>query len=791
MEKTKLLTASHFRKNKGTYVGLFLLMLLAAMLISSVLLLFIDVYPTVEREAERLNSGNGYLRFSKNINGIDDAALSRLMDGDVSGYEAYHCLCYSAVSVPFGDGNVVIDAQVTDSRVFDKKIARNEIILEDSSITGNYIYLPYQFYTSETRKLGDIYTMELMGRKYDLKVKGFFNTVYFGCNNAGTFEYIVDDATYRDIFARDGETMEGIVVTYALKDGVKQSKFIIRVCNELLSINADTIASSGTLDSAIRNRTFLSRIIAISFLAVSILVLIVIILMLVNSISNYVRENMQTIGALKAIGYTSGNIKASLLLMFGILAISGSILGVLLSYVLMPIVAKLVVIQMGVPYNISFNLLPSLGAFLFVVAYIMAVTALSVGKIRKIDPIIALKDGIKTHNFRKNRVRLDSSHFGLNTSLSFKTMFANMKQNIITFIVTGVIVFLCVIALLMFENFNRHPKLEMLSFEICSGVVTADYEKKDEVLEFLEDRDDIVNIRNIINTYIYYNDEDKLWAYIMDDPSMLGNKNVIYDGRIPKYDNEVALSGKFAKEYGLKTGDEIRLEYGDEAYTYLITGLLQTTKNEGKELLISQEAAEHLIDFTYFPASYNFDLKEDSGLDDSSREGCQEVLDDCVDEYGDHIVSTVNFIEVIEGSMTTFKSIAALMLYLVCGISSAVILLVLFLLIKSFLYSKRKDYGICKAIGYTSNNLILQTALSFMPPIVAAVLVFSVGSYFAANPYMNMMMGSFGIVKANMDIPISGVIIIGLGIIAVSFLFAVFEARRVKRIEAYKILIAE
>ncbi len=71
------------------------------------------------------------------------------------------------------------------------------------------------------------------------------------------------------------------------------------------------------------------------------------------------------------------------------------------------------------------------------------------------------------------------------------------------------------------------------------------------------------------------------------------------------------------------------------------------------------------------------------------------------------------------------------------------------------------------------------------------MLVFSFGSYFAANPYMNMMMGSFGIMRADFDIPVPGVIIVGAGVIAVSFLFAVFEARRIKKIEAYKILIAE
>ena len=783
MEKIKLLTFSHFRKNKATSIGLFLLMTLAALLISSSLLLFTDVYPTVSREAKRLNAGDGFFRFTKDIDGINDETIKELMDGEVSGYEAYHTLSYRSVSVPFGDGKVVMNLQINGSEAFDKRIARTEIVVEDAGITENYVYLPYQFYTSKSNQIGDIYSLDLFGQKYDLTVKGFTNNTYFGCNNNGTYELIVDDKTYETMYEHDAATQETIIVTYALKEGVKQSKFAIRVSNDLLKINGNTDVNSVSLSLIITGRTFMSLIIAVSFLAVSILVLLVIIMMLVNCITNYIKENMQTIGALKAIGYTSRDIKSSLFLMFGGLGVIGSALGIILSYVILPVIADFVVVQMGVPFQLHFNPLPTFSAFAIVVFYILLVTILSVRRIRKIDPIIAMRDGVAAHNFKKNHFRLDRFTPGLNISLAMKTMIRNMRQNVITFVVTGVIVFLCVIALLMYENFNRHPKLEMLSFEICGGVVAADYEMKDEIREYLEDRDDVTNVRNIMNTYLYYNDEDKLWSYIMDDPALLKNKSVVYEGRFPEYDNEIAVSGKFAKEYGLKTGDEIRLDYGEESFKYLITGLLQTTNNDGKEALLSKKAAEHLIDFTYAPAYYNFDCAD--------KEAAQKVLDECSEKYGDHIVSTVNFWEVIEGSMTTFKSIAVLMLYLVCAISAAVIFLVLFLLIKSFLYAKRRDYGVCKAIGYTSNNLILQTAVSFMPPIILSVLFFSFGSYYAANPYMNLMMGSFGIVKANFDIPLPGVIIIGVGIVAVSFLFATLEARRIKKIEAYKILIAE
>lgn len=783
MEKIKLLTGSHFRKNKATSIGLFLLIILAAMLICASILLFTNVYPTVSREAENLNAGDGFIRLTKDIEGIDDACIGKLMNGDVKEYEAYHSLVYNSTSVPFGSGKVVMHVQVNNSEAFNKKVGRTEVVEEDTSIESNYIYLPYQFYTSKSNEIGDTYSIELLGKKYDLTVKGFTNNTYFGCNNNGTYEFIVDDQTFDEMAERDAATQEGIVIIYSLKDGVKNSRFAIRFANDLLKYNVNTDVNSVSLTSVISGRTFMSLIIAISFLSISILIFLVIILMLVNCISNYIKENMKTLGALKAIGYTSGNIKASLLMMFGMLGVTGAVIGVALSYAIMPVIAKFAVVQMGVPYTVKFDVIPTLAAFAIVVIYILVVTLLSVRKIRGIDPIIALRDGVAAHNFKKNRIRLDRSALNLNVSLALKTMFGNARQNVITFIVTGVIVFLCVIALLMFENFNRKPKLEMLTFEICGGSVVADYESKEEVYDYLNSRSDLENVRNITNLYLYYGEEDKLWAYILDDVNSLKNKNVVYEGRFPVYDNEVAISGKFAKEYGFATGDEIKLTYGEESYRYVISGLIQTTNNEGKEAFLSTKAAEHMIDFTYMPASYNFDCED--------KETAQVIIDDTVEEYGDHILGSVNFWEVIEGSMTTFKSIAALMMYLVCAISAAVILLVLFLLIKSFLYSKRRDFGISKAIGYTSGNLILQTAVSFMPPIILSVIVFTIGSYFAANPYMNLMMSSFGIVKADFKIPFAGVVIIGLGIIAVSFLFAIFEARRIKKIEAYKILVAE
>ena len=60
-----------------------------------------------------------------------------------------------------------------------------------------------------------------------------------------------------------------------------------------------------------------------------------------------------------------------------------------------------------------------------------------------------------------------------------------------------------------------------------------------------------------------------------------------------------------------------------------------------------------------------------------------------------------------------------------------------------------------------------------------------------ANPYMGLIMFSFGLMKCSFDIPVLGVVLIGVFLILLAFAFAVLESRRIKTIEPYRMLIAE
>ena len=244
MNKALLLTKSNLRKNRGTSVGLFLLMVIATCLIGISLLIFMDCYPSVSREAVRLNGGDGYISIAGNVEGFTDEKIAELFDEDTDSYYVYHDLKLTNHPIAFGNGEVVISVDICDDAAFTRPMNTFEVITEDTSITEDYVYLPYQFYTSGGFNTGDTFEITNSGKTYSYKVRGFTNVVYGGCNNTALFALVVDNDSYEELWNDTHEEYENINVIFDLKDGVKNGKFRIKAFNELLPMYGITRSMS-------------------------------------------------------------------------------------------------------------------------------------------------------------------------------------------------------------------------------------------------------------------------------------------------------------------------------------------------------------------------------------------------------------------------------------------------------------------------------------------------------------------------------------------------------------------
>ncbi|NBH15074.1 ABC transporter permease [Lachnospiraceae bacterium] len=104
------------------------------------------------------------------------------------------------------------------------------------------------------------------------------------------------------------------------------------------------------------------------------------------------------LGALKAVGYTSGQLIHVLLLQFLSLSILSAIMGAALSYCLFPSVNAIMMAQTGIPYTIHFLPLPFVISFAVLGGAVAFAVWISARKIKRIEPITALRSGIQTHN---------------------------------------------------------------------------------------------------------------------------------------------------------------------------------------------------------------------------------------------------------------------------------------------------------------------------------------------------------------------------------------------------------
>lgn len=776
--KNLLLAKSNIRKSKGLSICISLLILIGSMFICVSSLLVYDYQKNGMDVAKRLDTTDVEIYSFGHSDNVDKNYIDSIIPETV---KDYYYIEHLNVQTPikFNGGEVTPNVNIIKSDSLNRRLSKIEIIEEDKSIKDNYVYIPYHIHTGGGINIGDTYKIKFPNKTYEFKVKGFINSIYSGSYNMNKYEMLVSDQDYNMIL-NDNKDRKAFTVFINYKKSVKDiNKESNKIVNKIF-VDKNIESATADLDITIESRTFISMILFVSFLMVSVIIIGIVILMIFNNISNYIRENIKSLGVLKAMGYTTRDIKKSLLIQFSLLTIFGLIIGVVCGYLFMPVITDMLVAQSGIPYTVKFNLAATLMP-LIIPLFVIIMVLLTVRKIKKVEPIVALRDGIETHNFKKNHVALDKSKLPLNLSLSFKNMFKSIKQNVISFITVLFLCFLMVISMAMYQNFSRDPNLSLLTFEIVDGVIQVDKNIRYDFEKDLKNDKNITKYKYLSMYDIHDEDYAKFNTFILQDPSKINNKDNCYEGRYPKHDNEVAVSGKYASTKNLKIGDEVKFHVGDKEYSYLITGFIQSTNNNGREALLLYEGARHIMDIDSINPIYYFD----------SNIKASKIIKKYNNKYKDKIVTTLDFEELKEGQMDTFINVANLMVVVMSIISGCIIILVLYLLMKTLIYNRRYEYGVLKALGYRSKDLIIQNVLSFLPTIVVATLIGTIVSYYITNPYIGLMMRPFGIMKCTMVIPLDLLIITVLFIIGISTIAAILMSLKIRKIEACDLLRGE
>ncbi len=159
--------------------------------------------------------------------------------------------------------------------------------------------------------------------------------------------------------------------------------------------------------------------------------------------------------------------------------------------------------------------------------------------------------------------------------------------------------------------------------------------------------------------------------------------------------------------------------------------------------------------------------------------------------YDRHVNTVLNILSVIDGTASVYVSLMTVIVIAILVLSILVVVFVLYLLVRTMLHEKKHDYGILKAVGFTTKQLILQTAWSFLPALILSFFVGMTVSCLVINPLTAVFLSGIGIVKCTFDIPILLIVLAGIGLIFLSFAMVCLLSLRVKRIAPRAMLMAE
>jgi putative ABC transport system permease protein len=649
------------------------------------------------------------------------------------------------------------------------------------------IYLPYLFSLSGGYQTGDNFLIKQMtadgkSAQFTYQVAGFYEDIYYSTINSPTVGFLLEKEGYQILEQEFDGVIAGTNFTIRSMDAAMNERIMTKYSTQLGKKIPNGILSDWNNYQMVRTaRTVTSSVGAAIIIGFSILLLLISVIILNFRIKNSVEEDIRNIGALKALGYTSKQIIASMLLQYFILALLGCILGILSSFLILPALSAMFAFQTGVDLKLYVSPFVIEIAVISIELLVCVVAYLSAARIRKLPPIIALRMGLQTHSFRKNYFPLEKSRLSMLWAMAGKQLMVNIRQTLVIGLVVVGITFAAAFAGILFYNINVNDEVfvRMVIGETANvSVETVNEASGKRLLAELNTNQKVESAFFVDANNVNVEQDYGCTVRILDEYDKTQNRDWLYQGRFPKYKNEIAINGQLARLLDKKVGDEVQLSKEDMEVSYLITGFIQGSDYMGRDACMTQ-AAYQQIDKAYVPRVIFVYLKSDDNIDAFVKQ---------LEANSADVRNVINRDKLIRGSLASFRMIVAIVAVFMCVITLFVIGLVLCLVIRTLLLRKRLELGIQKSIGFTTTQLVFQNVFAYLPIILIGVLVGMLIAYFAINPFLSLLFSGIGMMKVTFIIYIPLLFGISFLIVLFGFIISALASLRIRWISPYALI---
>ncbi len=760
MGKYFLIAHSNICRAKWQTIATVALVFFAALMLNLWLMLSMDYKCNFDRYHDKLNAGHVTLSVkssSPEVKGFISETLRK--DSRTTQFSINNAMDATG-SFHYNGGNISTEfIFLNKEKAIKHKVERIEIIEEGNQKSG--VYLPVIYSTDKDIKTGGTISFKIGNKTIDYTICGFTNSVMAGSHNCGFCAMLLTGDKYKEL-EENGYAEKSYFVPVRMKDKLGSESFEADIKDKLSKAYPRVYAASNSY-ALISSSRYISQMICSEVISLMAFLITLIVLVVISSnVTNYIQENMKSIGVLKAEGYVSRQIVSALVLQFFGITFITAVFGAGFSYSLFPAINTMMVSQTGIPYKTRFLPLPFILAVAFISGTVLFVVWFSSHRVKKIEPVVAIRQGIQTHNFKRNHIPLETTKAPLHMALALKITFSGVKRNIIICITMLALSLIIVFSGLMVTNMfiDINPFINMVVGEVADSSINIKASYREKFMQIMEEDSNVQKAYLYNSVNVQHKEGSVLAATISDDFSKVNNQDICIEGRFPKYDNEIAVGVKYAKENRLKTGDEIILTAGGMEAPYIISGFTQISNNLGKDCLLSSDGYKRMA--VLQEENYYINLEDGTDIDKFNRNVSKKL--------GDGMVNSVNIFAVVQGTGTIYVTLMEIIVAGILILSLIVIIFVMYLLVRTMLNSKQKDYGIMKAMGYTTGQLMLQTAASFMPAVIISTIAGITASSIFINPLTALFLNGIGIVKCTFKVSLAFNITAGAGLVLFTFL---------------------
>lgn len=788
-----LIAKDNIKKKKGNAFILFLLIALAVLLLYTGISVLSNLGVVIDNRNAATNGADYFLfTTSTSTKEINDLIKGKKETAYLESEKAI----YASGTKFYNGRDSEKDADQLDyiflNKDTDRKLATIELIDQGKEWKEDSIILPYYMKVGMGYKTGDIIKLVYNNQTYSFEIYGFTEDVMFSTPTNISIEKCFISSQYFNSFSSDFENA-GMFYRADLKEGSDTEKYeenLNQELNEAIPNFQNLINWSGNYNTMKYGASITANIFMAVLTVFAILLILISVVIVHFNISNSIEMNMKNIGILEASGYTGRQMIGATVMEFMIISAFGICAGLLGASCSSKLIGGILSSSIGLRWGMGADVLSGFLSIAITVLLILIASLVCSRKFKKITPLDALRNGVNTHNFRKNQIQLEAAAIPIDFALGLKSLFYNKKKNIAVCFIIIVLTFCANEAVSIYQNLalKENKLIEIAGFEVPD--ITVDLVNKDA--NTLEDavkevKQKAASVKGIKQILQYTSDDiickkgDKEVTVNFDVYENTDNLRVdnVVEGRRPKYDNEIMLSTVMSKKLGISIGDIVYLEMNGERKDYLLVGQSQGISHLGRKAMLTKEGIQRLNPHSILSSLYIYT---------ESNINIDSLITDLKEKLTGEEVMVTNYQDYISASMDSITAVMNILCVVMLTVVILVIALVMFLLIKIQLVRDRKQQGIYKAMGFTTGQLIMQTVMSYIPVVFLGTVLGCAVAWFGVSPSFILCLSAFGIKKCSMNISIVYMVGIIAGIVIWASLITVLCSIRIRKIVPWEMI---